>query len=225
MQSDHTSMLYLRKRGMMYLLYQRTLPGAQSNHLVVESGYFVLEARRERIEAHVYTRLGHFSWSKERLKKHSSSYEEVSGTSSKDETMKSSDSGKQYRELLMTPEVQSRYNDVVSSSRGRTRSVRLSTLLGREVPQSEWCVERIWEHRGWGFIAGEPKTYKSTFTCDLAVSLATGTPFLGHFNVSKPGPVLIVQEENTENIQWARLNRILRGRDLGGKFHGLSREG
>jgi hypothetical protein len=112
-----------------------------------------------------------------------------------------------------------------ASPRAATRSVKLSTLLGREVPQSEWCVERIWENKGWGFIAGEPKTYKSTFTCDLAVSLATGTPFLGHFNVAKPGPVLIVQEENTENIQWARLNRILRGRDLGGKFHGLSREG
>lgn len=107
-----------------------------------------------------------------------------------------------------------------ASTRHATRSVKLSTLLGREVPQSEWCVERIWEDRGWGFIAGEPKTYKSTFTCDLAVSLATGTPFLGHFPVAKPGPVLIVQEENTENIQWARLNRILRGRDLGGKFHG-----
>jgi hypothetical protein len=110
-------------------------------------------------------------------------------------------------------------------SQGSTRSVRLSTLLGREVPKSEWCVERIWEHRGWGFIAGEPKTYKSTFTCDLAVSLATGTPFLGHFDVAKPGPVMIVQEENTENIQWARLNRILQGRDLGGKFHGLARDG
>jgi hypothetical protein len=57
---------------------------------------------------------------------------------------------------------------------------------------------------------------------DLAISLATGTPFLGHFDVPKPGPVLIVQEENTENIQWARMSRILRQRGLAGKFHSFA---
>lgn len=105
--------------------------------------------------------------------------------------------------------------------RPRSRATPLSRLLGRNVPASEWAVERIWENKGWGFIAGEPKTYKSTFACDLAVSMATGTDFLGHFPVAKRGPVLIVQEENTENIQWARLNRILRYRNLGGKYHGV----
>lgn len=103
----------------------------------------------------------------------------------------------------------------------RTRAQRVDKLLARELPPSEYSVDRIWEHGGWGFIAGEPKTYKSTFTCDLAVSIATSTPFLGNFDVLKPGPVLIVQEENTENIQWARLSRILRERDLGGKLHSV----
>jgi hypothetical protein len=115
-----------------------------------------------------------------------------------------------------------------ASSNGRservskTSATRLGTLLAREVPASEWCVEGVWEHNGWGFIAGEPKTYKSTFASDLAISLATGTPFLGHFDVPKPGPVLIVQEENTENIQWARMSRILRQRGLAGKFHSFT---
>ncbi len=114
-----------------------------------------------------------------------------------------------------------------SAERGKTSggrklevsATRIDKLLARDLPKSEWAVERIWEQRGWGFIAGEPKTYKSTFSCDLAVSLATGTPFLGHFPVTHSGPVLIVQEENTENIQWARLSRIMEQRDLGGKLH------
>jgi hypothetical protein len=113
--------------------------------------------------------------------------------------------------------------------RGRTQdrqskllAQRIDRLLAKELPPSEWSVERIWERGGWGFIAGEPKTYKSTFATDLAVSIASGTPFLGHFPVVNPGPVLIVQEENSEQIQWARFSRILRARDLSGKVHSFN---
>jgi hypothetical protein len=108
--------------------------------------------------------------------------------------------------------------------RGRHRLSRaqsVGTLLARNTVPTEWCVEGIWEHRGWGFIAGEPKTYKSTFATDLAVSVATAAPFLGHFHVSKPSPVLIIQEENSENIQHARLARILRSKGYGGEVHSL----
>lgn len=87
-------------------------------------------------------------------------------------------------------------------------------LLKKYIPPPEWCVERIWQHGGWGFIAGEPKTYKSTFALDLAVSIATGTPFLNHFEVLTPGPVLIIQEENTEGIQQGRLKRILQHKGI-----------
>jgi hypothetical protein len=102
--------------------------------------------------------------------------------------------------------------------RGR-QSTSISTLLGRNIQPSEWAVDRVWGHKQYGFVAGEPKTYKSTFTTDLAVSIATGTDFLGHFPVPKPGPVLIVQEENTEQIQYGRFKRVLRERNLSGKLH------
>jgi hypothetical protein len=103
-----------------------------------------------------------------------------------------------------------------------TRAQSIGTLLARNTKPTEWCVEGIWEHQGWGFIAGEPKTYKSTFTTDLAVSIATASPFLGHFHVNKPSPVLIVQEENSESIQHARLARILRSKGYGGEIHSLN---
>lgn len=103
-----------------------------------------------------------------------------------------------------------------------TRARSIGRLLARDTRPTEWLVEGIWENRGWGFVAGEPKTYKSTFATDLAVSIATATPFLGHFNVAKPGPVLIVQEENSESIQHARLSRILRHKERAGKIHSIN---
>lgn len=103
-----------------------------------------------------------------------------------------------------------------------SRARSIGSLLARDTKPTEWLVEGIWENRGWGFVAGEPKTYKSTLATDLAVSIATATPFLGHFNVTKPGPVLIVQEENSESIQHARLARILRHKERAGEIHSIN---
>lgn len=112
----------------------------------------------------------------------------------------------------------------VARQRG-SRATPLSSLLARDLGPSEWAVERIWGHQSYGFVAGEPKTYKSTLTTDLAVSVATATPFLGHFDVVHPGGVLIVQEENTQNIQRSRFLNILRERGLTGKVHDVGRAG
>jgi hypothetical protein len=103
-----------------------------------------------------------------------------------------------------------------------SRARSIGHLLARDIKPPQWLVENIWEDRGWGFIAGEPKTYKSTFATDLAVSVASASPFLGHFNVCKSAPVLIVQEENAENIQHSRLARILRSKGQGGEVHSLN---
>lgn len=118
-----------------------------------------------------------------------------------------------------------RSRDRESPRRGSPRLTRarsIGSLLSRDVRPTEWLVEGVWENRGWGFIAGEPKTYKSTFATDLAVSIATATDFLGHFRVNKPGPVLIVQEENAESIQHSRLSRILRHKQRAGEIHSIN---
>jgi DNA-binding transcriptional ArsR family regulator len=69
-----------------------------------------------------------------------------------------------------------------------------SLLLYAERPQ--WLVDNIWMAKNVGWIAGEGKSYKSIMSLDLALSVASGTPFLGKFKVNDPGTVLMVQEED-----------------------------
>lgn len=60
----------------------------------------------------------------------------------------------------------------------------------------EWVVEDMWMDENVGWLAGVGKSYKSVLSLDLALSIAAGVPFLGRFKVYKPGPVLMVQEED-----------------------------
>ncbi len=60
----------------------------------------------------------------------------------------------------------------------------------------EWLVKDIWMDKNVGWIAGVGKSYKSTISIDLALSVASGHPFLGKYEVLTPGPVLMVQEED-----------------------------
>ena len=76
-----------------------------------------------------------------------------------------------------------------------------------------WAVEGFWVAQSQGVVAGEPKTYKSMFTLDMAVSIASGLPFLNAHKV-KQGTVLIVQEENDEEIMKDRLVKIMSAKRL-----------
>lgn len=87
------------------------------------------------------------------------------------------------------------------------------------LPRASWLVDGIWSDAAHGILAGEPKTYKSLFTLDLAVSIASGTPFLNHFAVPKVGPVIIIQEENTPGDVHDRLLRIGTSRGVGPAVH------
>ncbi len=54
-----------------------------------------------------------------------------------------------------------------------------------------WLVRGIWPAGDYGVLAAEKKAQKSWGANDLAVSVATGTPWLGAFAVDQPGPVLL----------------------------------
>lgn len=82
--------------------------------------------------------------------------------------------------------------------------VSLDNLLFYE-ERPQWLVEDIWMEKNVGWIAGEGKSYKSILSLDLALSVASGTPFLGRFAVNNPGPVLMVQEEDPT---WRVAHRI-----------------
>ncbi len=57
-------------------------------------------------------------------------------------------------------------------------------------------------------VAGPPKTVKTLLADDLALSVASGKPFLGRFKVNQTGPVIIYQGENNEAVEGDRFKRL-----------------
>jgi len=60
----------------------------------------------------------------------------------------------------------------------------------------QWLVQDLWGACAVGVIGGAPKACKSMMGLDLAVSVASGTPCLGRFEVHTPGPVLVYLAED-----------------------------
>jgi len=65
-----------------------------------------------------------------------------------------------------------------------------------------------------GGIFGAFKTLKTSIAADLLISLASGTPFLGRFPVSKPGRVLFLSGESGLPALQSIVRRICRERGL-----------
>ena len=82
-----------------------------------------------------------------------------------------------------------------------------------------WLIEDIWLRGSHGMVAGEPKTFKSTIAMDLAISVASGTPFLNKYKVMETGPVIILQNENAEWIMKDRTEKITASKDLIGSVN------
>jgi hypothetical protein len=86
----------------------------------------------------------------------------------------------------------------------------LSDFTAQRIPRPAWLVRNIWTRGSCGFIAAEPKSYKSYFALDLAISIATGTHFLGDSQFStRQGAVLYLQEEDAPNLVKHRMKQIL----------------
>jgi hypothetical protein len=74
-----------------------------------------------------------------------------------------------------------------------------STFMSQRLEAPRWLIQDLWMAQSHGIIGGDPKSSKSLLSLAMGLSIASGRPFLGdeRFAVSTPGPVLIVQEENT----------------------------
>lgn len=90
---------------------------------------------------------------------------------------------------------------------------RLGALL-KNVKRPEFIVRDVLTLGACGFIAGTPKTYKSWSALDMALSIATGADFLGHFPVVNPGPVLYIQEEDPAPTVKTRSAKIWTGKGV-----------
>ncbi len=65
-----------------------------------------------------------------------------------------------------------------------------------------------------GGIFGAFKTLKTSLTADLLISLASGTPFLGHFGVPEPGRALFLSGESGLDALQSIARRICAARGL-----------
>lgn len=101
--------------------------------------------------------------------------------------------------------------EVLDEEGERKKPTRLGDLL-RNIKRPVWLVEGVLTEGACGFIAGEPKTWKSWCGYDLALSVATGADFLGHFPVRNPGPVLYIQEEDPPPVLKTRGAKIWTGK-------------
>lgn len=95
----------------------------------------------------------------------------------------------------------------------KPRPSRLAAFL-KDVKPPTWLVEGIATDGSVGFVAGQPKSFKSWFALDLAISVATGSDFLDYFRVIKPGPVLYIQEEDSAITVKSRSRKIWRGKTM-----------
>lgn len=85
-------------------------------------------------------------------------------------------------------------------------------LEGLKPPR--WLVKGVLTEGAVGFIAGQPKMFKSWVALDLAISVASGSPFLGTFNILNPGPVLYIQEEDSAPLIKQRFDKIMTSKTM-----------
>jgi len=78
--------------------------------------------------------------------------------------------------------------------------------------QVSWLVQDWLPEATIGFVVAPPGSYKTWLAFDMAVSVATGTPFLGKYPVQRTGPVLLIQQEDFHGDIAQRLATILQSR-------------
>ena len=79
---------------------------------------------------------------------------------------------------------------------------------------TSWLIESLWLNQAAGIIGGQPKCCKSWLGIDMAVSVASGTPCLGHFSVKSPGPTLVYLAEDALPEVRLRVEGICRSRKI-----------
>ena len=89
--------------------------------------------------------------------------------------------------------------------------------LAHEAPENRWLIRGLWARGAQGIVGGSPKLGKSWLGLDMAVSVASGSDCLGHFEVVEPGRALVYLAEDAEPAVRGRIEAIClhRGLDLG----------
>jgi len=73
-----------------------------------------------------------------------------------------------------------------------------------------WLIDQLWTHQAVGVIGGSPKSGKTWLALEIAVSVASGSPCLGRFEVLSPGLVLIYAAEDSAVAVRSRIESLAR---------------
>jgi hypothetical protein len=84
----------------------------------------------------------------------------------------------------------------------------------RSAPPVGWLVKPVWPADAYGILAAEQKAGKTWSGLDLVISVASGTPWMGMYEVDRPGMVLAFLGEGGERKMERRLAAICAARDL-----------
>jgi hypothetical protein len=95
----------------------------------------------------------------------------------------------------------------------------LANVLARvdQAGPPTWLIEGLWPRDAYGVFAAEDKAGKTWAILDLAISVAAGVPWLGHFACPPAGRVLVFLGEGGERAMIRRLRAVAehKGVDLG----------
>lgn len=90
--------------------------------------------------------------------------------------------------------------------------VSLADHLSRPDTPIPWIVDGLLVEGERSIVFGEAGSQKSWLLLDMAVSIATGEDWLGHFKVPTAREVLYVDEEQSERLLNKRLKQLVHGR-------------
>jgi hypothetical protein len=95
----------------------------------------------------------------------------------------------------------------------RELAVARAAELAPKASEEEWLIESIWGRNAVGIVGGCPKTWKSWYGLEMAVSVASATPCLGRFPVRAPGPALVFLAEDALPSVRDRIEGLCRSRE------------
>jgi hypothetical protein len=123
------------------------------------------------------------------------------------------------------PGIQTQARDLEDSPQDLLRLMSLHQYMADYgATEVTWAVKDWLPDETIAMIVSPPGTYKTWTLIDLAVSIATGTKFLGLAEVARRGPVLIYQQEDFHGQMAQRIAAVMQSRFAMGWDGDLSAE-